>query len=216
MMQTHDVRPDHADDYERAHRTLAQFLAEDTTLTGRPVGHFEVILGQDDQFIHVWKYEGGNADMDKDLGSLRTSAEYKRLHKEVSKHVVSRSNQVLMPFDFWPMAEDRKTGSHIYEMRSYHLKPGTMIEWGNYWARAIRMRDYKHSEAFLGMFSQIGSLYNVKHIWCYDSLADRKEAREAVWQKQQQQWRRVIEGTMPLIQDMSSKVMVSLDYSPTK
>lgn len=94
MMQTHDVRPDHADDYERAHRTLAQFLAEDTTLTGRPVGHFEVILGQDDQFIHVWKYEGGNADMDKDLGSLRTSAEYKRLHKEVSKHVVSRSNQV--------------------------------------------------------------------------------------------------------------------------
>ena len=121
-----------------------------------------------------------------------------------------------MPFDFWPMAEDRKTGSHIYEMRSYHLKPGTMIEWGNYWARAIRMRDYKHSEAFLGMFSQIGSLYNVKHIWCYDSLADRKEAREAVWQKQQQQWRRVIEGTMPLIQDMSSKVMVSLDYSPTK
>ena len=94
MLQTHDVKPDHADDYERAHRTLAKFLTEEATLAGRPVGHFEVILGKDDQFVHVWKYEGGNADMDKDLGSLRTSPEYKRLHKEVSKHVVSRSNQV--------------------------------------------------------------------------------------------------------------------------
>ena len=37
-----------------------------------------------------------------------------------------------------------------------------MVEWGNYWAKAIRMRDYKNTEAFAGMFSQIGELYNVK------------------------------------------------------
>ncbi len=36
------------------------------------------------------------------------------------------------------------------------------MEWGNYWAKAIRLRDYKHTEAFAGMFSQIGELYNVK------------------------------------------------------
>jgi hypothetical protein len=44
---------------------------------------------------------------------------------------------------------------HLYELRSYHLKPGTMVEWGNYWAKAIRLRDYKHTEAFLGTFSQV-------------------------------------------------------------
>jgi len=216
LLQTHDVRPDRSDDYERAHRSLTEFLAANTDLKGRSTGHFQVILGQDDQYIHVWKYDGGNAEMDSDLGVMHTSPEYKRLHQEVSKHVVSRRNQVLMPFDFWP-AVASKTTNHIYEMRSYNLKPGTMIEWGNYWARAIRMRDYKHDEAFLGMFSQIGELYNVKHVWCYGSLQERKEAREAVWSKQQQQqWRRVIEGTMPLIQDMSSRVMVPLEYSPTK
>jgi hypothetical protein len=37
-----------------------------------------------------------------------------------------------------------------------------MVEWGNYWAKAIRMRDYKQTEAYAGMFSQIGELYNVK------------------------------------------------------
>ena len=47
-------------------------------------------------------------------------------------------------------------------MRSYHLKPGTMVEWGNYWSKAIKLRDYQHTEAYMGCFSQIGELYNVK------------------------------------------------------
>ena len=34
-----------------------------------------------------------------------------------------------------------RQGSNIYELRSYHLKPGTMVEWGNYWAKAIRIVD---------------------------------------------------------------------------
>ena len=61
-----------------------------------------------------------------------------------------------MPFSFWPEVYMRKQ-PHIYELRSYHLKPGTMVEWGNYWARAIRMRDKKdHPTAFMGTFSQVG------------------------------------------------------------
>ena len=94
LLQTHDVRPDRSDDYERAHRSLTEFLAANTDLKGRSTGHFQVILGQDDQYIHVWKYDGGNAEMDSDLGVMHTSPEYKRLHQEVSKHVVSRRNQV--------------------------------------------------------------------------------------------------------------------------
>ena len=49
-------------------------------------------------------------------------------------------------------------------MRNYVLKPGTMIEWGNNWARAISYRR-ENEEAFAGFFSQIGRLYNVHHIW---------------------------------------------------
>ena len=105
--------------------------------------------------------------------------------------------------------------SHIYELRTYDLKPGTMVEWGNFWARAIKMRDFKHTEPFIGMFSQVGELYNVKHIWCYDSFNDRKEAREVVWKKQQMQWSEIIAGTMPLINHMTSRIMIPLDYSTT-
>lgn len=54
---------------------------------------------------------------------------------------------------------------YIYLYRSYRLTPGTMIEWGNNWARAINFRKH-NNEAFAGFFSQIGRLYNVHHIWC--------------------------------------------------
>jgi len=64
------------------------------------------------------------------------------------------------PYSYWPEVSLRprvKSGArHIYELRSYHLKPGTMVEWGNFWARAIRLREYKNSEPYLGTFSQVG------------------------------------------------------------
>ncbi|KAK3743393.1 hypothetical protein QZH41_011308, partial [Actinostola sp. cb2023] len=42
--------------------------------------------------------------------------------------------------------------------------PGALIEWGNNWGRAIKLRQ-KDNEAVGGFFSQIGELYMVHHIW---------------------------------------------------
>ena len=39
-----------------------------------------------------------------------------------------------------------------------------MVKWDNYWVKAICMRDYKDTKGLVGMFSQVGELYNVKHI----------------------------------------------------
>ena len=47
-------------------------------------------------------------------------------------------------------------------MRSYILKPGTMSEWGNNWARGITFR---RENAVAGFFSQIGQLHMVHHFW---------------------------------------------------
>lgn len=83
---------------------------------------------------------------------------------ERGTYLRSRHLQYLLAFSYWPQVKLRE-GGHIYEMRSYRLKPGTMIEWGNNWARAINFRQ-NNDEAFAGFFSQIGRLYNVHHIWC--------------------------------------------------
>ena len=140
---------------------------------------------------------------------------YRKLKKDLLPFLTNRHNKYAMKFSYWPDPYMR-TDHHIYELRNYNLKPGTMVEWGNYWAKAIRMRDYQDQEAFMGMFSQVGDLYNVKHIWSYDSLQDRQKARDTVWQKQQMQWSEIVTHTMPLIRSMDSRIMAPTDYSPTK
>lgn len=80
----------------------------------------------------------------------------------------SRHLQYVLAFSYWPTIQPRK-GDNIYEIRSYRLKPGTMIEWGNNWARAINYRR-NNDEPFAAFFSQVGRLYNVHHIWCMYNL----------------------------------------------
>ena len=57
-----------------------------------------------------------------------------------------------------------RPGPNIYELRSYQLKAGTMIEWGNNWARGIQYR-MANDEPFAGFFTQIGPMFTVHHIW---------------------------------------------------
>lgn len=97
-----------------------------------------------------------------------------RLMQNRAGYLRSRHLQYLLAFSYWPQPQPRTDRSHIYEMRSYRLKPGTMIEWANNWARAITHRS-SNNEAFAGFFSQVGRLYNVHHIWCklYDELGLR-------------------------------------------
>lgn len=99
------------------------------------------------------------------LSSLFFSLQdFQKLEKEQAAYLRERHLQFLLGFSYWPKIENRD-GRNVYEIRSYTLKPGTMIEWGNNWARAVNFRK-NNNEAFAGFFSQIGRLYNVHHIWC--------------------------------------------------
>jgi hypothetical protein len=46
---------------------------------------------------------------------------------------------------------------------------GTILEWGNHWARGIHYRNQDNCAA-AGFFSQVGQLYNVNHLWAYKDL----------------------------------------------
>nr|XP_020473734.1 protein NipSnap homolog 2-like isoform X6 [Monopterus albus] len=133
------------------------------------------------------------------------------------KMLLSRRNQLLLEFSFWNEPVSRP-GPNIYELRSYQLRPGTMIEWGNYWARAIEIRQ-KNQEAVGGFFSQIGTLYQVHHLWAscfpaYKDLQSREDTRNAAWQREG--WDEVVYYTVPLIQHMESRIMIPMKTSPLK
>ncbi|GBP27000.1 Protein NipSnap [Eumeta japonica] len=93
------------------------------------------------------------------------------------------------------------------------LKPGTMIEWGNNWARGLSYRR-SQNEAFAGYFSQIGRLYNVHHIWCYKNLQARRETRESTWRNPG--WDECVAYTVPLIREMHCRILEPTEFSPTQ
>ena len=54
--------------------------------------------------------------------------------KSRGKMIDRRSSQVILPFTFWEPVDPKTTSPKgLFEMRTYTLIPGTLIEWGQAW-----------------------------------------------------------------------------------
>ncbi|GLH03870.1 Protein NipSnap [Gryllus bimaculatus] len=210
-LQTHNMRPDSVEKYLQNYKASAQ-LIHSRDLHCELVGSWTVQVGDLDQALHLWRYTGGFASIDNAKLQLSKDPDWVKLLTERGGMLRSRHLQYVLAFSYWPPIVPR-TGSNIYEIRSYRLKPGTMIEWGNNWARAINYRR-NNDEPFAAFFSQIGRLYNVHHMWCYKDLQTRKETREAAWRLPG--WDECVAYTVPLIREMHTRILLPTDFSPTQ
>ncbi|XP_008560243.1 protein NipSnap [Microplitis demolitor] len=212
-LHTHNVRPDSIDKYLANYKENVNLIhSKKSELHCELVGSWTVEVGDLDQALHLWQYTGGFERIDRAQIALSKDESYQRLLRERGNFLRSRHLQYLLAFSYWPLLGKRE-GPNIYEIRSYRLRPGTMIEWGNNWARAINYRR-NNDEAFAGYFSQIGRLYNVHHIWCYKDLQARKETRESAWRSPG--WDECVAYTVPLIREMHSRILKPTNFSPTQ
>ncbi|KAK2498980.1 hypothetical protein MC885_015427 [Smutsia gigantea] len=240
-LQFHSVKPEYLEAYNKICQEVLPKIHEDKHYPCTLVGTWNTWYGEQDQAVHLWRYEGGYPALTEVMNKLRENQEFVEFRKARSNMLLSRKNQLLLEFSFWNEPVPR-SGPNIYELRSYQLRPGTMIEWGNYWARAIRFRQ-DSSEAVGGFFSQIGQLYMVHHLWAYKNLQTREDIRNAVWHKHG--WEELVYYTgnilisikhffllillvyifhpeaniyiffnVPLIQEMESRIMIPLKTSP--
>lgn len=208
-LQIHDVKPDSVDPYLVGYEKWVETLQRKSEPT-KLVGSWRVEIGNQDQFVHIWRYTKGYPNAAEAMQLCHSDKELLDIHKDIVNCVISRSNQYMLPFSFWGHPEPQVRNS-MYEIRSYVLKPGTMIEWGNNWARGI---NFRKNNAVAGFFSQIGQLYMVHHIWWYKDLQFRKETREAAWRKPG--WDECVAYTVPLIREMRSRWLRPVPFSPIK
>ncbi|OQV14373.1 Protein NipSnap [Hypsibius exemplaris] len=213
-MQTHNVKADQRSEYLKLYGDLVQQSGSNSKkIPASLVGSWMVETGGDqDQAIHIWKHSDGYVSFGKTSDALRNDQDLVRHGQALAKTLRSRQNQAMLSFSFWgdpePSAQRR-----IYELRTYTLKPGTLIEWGNHWARAIHLRKSRE-DGVGGFFTQIGPLYIVHHIWAYADLEARKDARDAAWSSPG--WDDCVANTVPLIREMNSRILVANSFSPLK
>ncbi|CAI5795098.1 NIPSNAP domain-containing protein [Podarcis lilfordi] len=162
-IQFHNVKPECLESYNKLCQEVLPKIHEGKEYPCTLVGTWNTWYGEQDQAVHLWRYEGGYPALTEVMSKLRHDKGFVEFRKERGNMLLSRKNQLLLEFSFWNEPVPR-TGPNIYELRSYQLRPGTMIEWGNYWARAIGFRQ-DDKEAVGGFFSQIGQLYMVHHLW---------------------------------------------------
>uniref|UniRef100_A0A8D1BMA6 NIPSNAP domain-containing protein n=1 Tax=Sus scrofa TaxID=9823 RepID=A0A8D1BMA6_PIG len=162
-IQFHNVKPECLDAYNSLTEAVLPKLHLDEDYPCSLVGNWNTWYGEQDQAVHLWRFSGGYPALMDCMNKLKNNKEYLEFRKERSQMLLSRRNQMLLEFSFWNEPQPR-AGPNIYELRTYKLKPGTMIEWGNNWARAIKYRQ-ENQEAVGGFFSQIGELYVVHHLW---------------------------------------------------
>lgn len=79
-----------------------------------------------------------------------------------------------LEFAFWyttPYDQQQSAAklSSIYELRSYLLKPGNLLEWEQQWKQGLQIRR-KYCQPVGAWFTQLGQLSLVHHMWVYPSL----------------------------------------------
>ena len=62
----------------------------------------------------------------------RTGSQHERAYKALLPHLVSRNAQLNQEFAFMPTAPPHARGG-IFELRTYQLNPGTLLEWESTW-----------------------------------------------------------------------------------
>ncbi|CAK5280630.1 unnamed protein product [Mycena citricolor] len=171
----HRVRPDKTDEYKAAAEEYYMGVKNDPELRTKLTGNWEVLVGEEDTFIHILEFEG----YEKTSQLLKSSKVHLQAYNKLAPFLRSRSSQLTQEFAFLPTAPPHAEGG-IFELRSYQLKPGTLLEWENTWRRGIEARS-KFVAPIGAWFSQVGRLHQVHHLWQYPSLEVRKEVREKAW-----------------------------------
>ncbi|KAI5812861.1 hypothetical protein BZA77DRAFT_346758 [Pyronema omphalodes] len=208
-IEIHNVKPDKQQEYSDLVGSMYPDIANDPNNSCHLVGSWKTEIGDPDTFIHIWEYKG-YAGYHDTLNQLQNSAKYRDYSKKLPQLLYARRTDLMQEFSFWPTTSPRSLGG-IFELRSYTLHPGNLLEWETHWRAGLAARR-NVMEGVGAWFTQVGALNMVHYLWQFQDLRDRQLAREHSWSEQG--WSSTVHKTVPLIQKMESRILVPLPWSP--
>uniref|UniRef100_A0A0K0FFD3 Protein NipSnap (inferred by orthology to a D. melanogaster protein) n=1 Tax=Strongyloides venezuelensis TaxID=75913 RepID=A0A0K0FFD3_STRVS len=207
----HRTKCGEMDKYMEAYKNYVH-VSEKINSNVELLGSWNIIYGDQDQAVHLWRYNEGFEDVDELIKANVSNIDFKNASNEVGKLCSRRKAILTKAFSYWGDPTPRE-GNHVYDMRRYILKPGTVLEWGNAWAKGItHRRDFNQDVG--GFFAQVGQLYIVYHFWAYKGMSGRNDIRKKTWSKPG--WDQTVSYTVPLLKEMKSQIMVPTELSKLK
>ncbi|KAJ6031491.1 hypothetical protein N7540_002223 [Penicillium herquei] len=205
----HDVKPDRVDEYVDLVGQWYPRMAGTEENKVNLVGSWRTQVGDNDTFVHIWeyqRYEGYHTS----LHNISVHPEFREFDRKLKSLIKSKKTSLMQEFSFWPTTPPRRLGG-LFELRSYTLHPGNLLEWETHWRRGLSARR-EVMEGVGAWFVQIGDLNTVHHLWQFANLEERKIRREQSWGVEG--WAETVHKTVPLIQSMQSRILVPMPWSP--
>ncbi|SPO00222.1 related to NIPSNAP protein [Cephalotrichum gorgonifer] len=205
----HQVKPDKVDEYvELTGQWYPKMAAKDNNNL-HLVGSWRTEVGDCDTFVHIWEYQRYHG-YHESLHKISSHPDYPEFNKKLRSLITSSNTSLMQEFSFWPTTPPRKLGG-VFELRSYTLHPGNLLEWETHWRRGLKARR-EVMEGVGAWFVQIGDLNTVYHLWQFANLEERKVRREQSWSVEG--WSETVHKTVPLIQTMKSSILLPMPWSP--
>ncbi|KAG5292468.1 nipsnap family protein [Histoplasma ohiense] len=205
----HEVKPDKVDEYVDLVGQWYPRMAQIENNKVNLVGSWRTQVGDNDTFIHIWEYQrysGYHAS----LHAISQHPDFRGFDRNLKSLINNKRTSLMQEFSFWPTTPPRKLGG-LFELRSYTLHPGNLLEWETHWRRGLHARR-EVMEGVGAWFVQIGELNTVHHLWQFANLEERKIRREKSWSIEG--WADTVHKTVPLIQSMQSRILVPMPWSP--
>ncbi|KAH8759158.1 hypothetical protein BGZ57DRAFT_995104 [Hyaloscypha finlandica] len=205
----HEVKPDKVDEYVELVGRWYPRMAGMPENKVHLVGSWRTEVGDCDTFVHIWEYQRYHGYHDS-LHSIASHPEFPAFDKKLKSLITAKRTSLMQEFSFWPTTAPRQLGG-VFELRSYTLHPGNLLEWETHWRRGLRARR-EVMEGVGAWFVQIGELNTVHHLWQFADLEERKVRREQSWSVEG--WGDTVHKTVPLIQTMKSRILIPMPWSP--
>jgi hypothetical protein len=158
--------------------------------------------------VHIWEYQRYEG-YHQSLHNIQSHPEFAAFDAKLKSLIRSKHTSLMQEFSFWPTTPPRQLGG-LFELRSYTLHPGNLLEWETHWRRGLKARR-EVMEGVGAWFVQIGELNTVHHLWQFANLEERKVRREQSWNVEG--WGETVHKTVPLIQTMKSRILVPCAWS---
>ncbi|KAI1641532.1 hypothetical protein F4809DRAFT_587132 [Biscogniauxia mediterranea] len=205
----HEVKPDKVDEYTSLVGNWYPKMASMPENKVNLVGSWRTEVGDCDTFVHIWEYQRYQG-YHQSLNSISRHPDFPEFDKKLKSLIYSKRTSLMQEFSFWPTTSPRQLGG-VFELRSYTLHPGNLLEWETHWRRGLKARR-EVMEGVGAWFVQIGDLNTVHHLWQFANLEERKVRREESWK--QEGWAETVHKTVPLIQEMKSRILIPMPWSP--
>jgi hypothetical protein len=88
--------------------------------------------------VHIWEYQrytGYHAS----LHSIQSHPDFPAFDKKLKTLIRNKRTSLMQEFRFWPTTPPRQLGG-VFELRSYRLNPGTLLEWETHWQKGLAAR----------------------------------------------------------------------------